>query len=77
MKKRIQSAKDLLKSNGYFVDSLFCIEDVQNKFENCSDKKAMEVLLNVFDSEQLGGELNEAIQCEGESLGLILIEEED
>jgi hypothetical protein len=36
-----------LKNRGYFVDNLWHIEDVQDRFE-CTDDEAMEVLDTVF-----------------------------
>jgi len=37
--KKIEEAKTLLKSNGYQVDNLWSIEDVQAKFD-CTDDEA-------------------------------------
>ena len=42
-KLTIESAKQFLKDNGYFVDNLWQIEDVQHRYE-CTDEKAQEIL---------------------------------
>ena len=39
----IQEAKDFLRSEGYFVDHLWHVADVQDKFE-CTDEEAQDVL---------------------------------
>jgi len=39
----VQQAKDLLKENGYFVDNLWTVNDVKDKF-NCTDDQAQYVL---------------------------------
>jgi hypothetical protein len=43
MTNEITQAKETLKKNGYFVDNLWSIEDVQDIF-NCSDEEAQDVL---------------------------------
>lgn len=43
MTNEIKQAKETLKKNGYFVDNLWSIEDVQDIF-NCSDEEAQDVL---------------------------------
>lgn len=42
----IQEAKDFLRSEGYFVDNLWHVTDVQNKF-NCTDEEAQDILYNI------------------------------
>lgn len=42
-----QEAKDFLRSEGYFVDNLWHVTDVQDKFE-CTDEEAQDVLYWVF-----------------------------
>ena len=43
MVKGINEAKALLKANGYFIDNLWCIDDVKSKFK-CSDENAQDIL---------------------------------
>ena len=43
----IDYAKDVLKENGYFVDNLWHIQDVQH-FYKCDDAMAMRVLDHVL-----------------------------
>ena len=40
----VQEAKEVLKANGYFVDNLWCVDDVKAKFK-CTDEQAQDVLL--------------------------------
>ena len=46
----IEKAKELLKSHGYYVDILWCVEDVRGKF-NCTDEQAQEVLDKALNNE--------------------------
>lgn len=41
--KQIQKAKEVLKANGYFVDSLWTVSDVRTKFD-CTDEQAQTIL---------------------------------
>lgn len=44
MKKlTIESAKQFLKDNGYFIDNLWCVDDVKLKYD-CTDEQAQYVL---------------------------------
>lgn len=39
----VEQAKEVLKANGYFVDNLWCVDDVKDNYK-CSDEDAQEVL---------------------------------
>tara|TARA_R110002096_G_C14406904_1_gene707944 strand:+ start:418 stop:819 length:402 start_codon:yes stop_codon:yes gene_type:complete len=52
-----------LKNRGYFVDNLWHIEDVQDRFE-CTDKEAMEVLDTVFSENSNTWEMIDIIGCD-------------
>jgi hypothetical protein len=39
----IEGAKQLLRDNGYFVDNLWCVQDVQENYD-CTEEEAQEVL---------------------------------
>jgi hypothetical protein len=43
-------AKEFLKSQGYFVDNLYSVQDVQEKF-HCDDDTAQDILYWVFEDE--------------------------
>ena len=46
MKKlTVESAKQFLKDNGYFVDNLWCVDDVKGNY-NCTDEQAQNILYN-------------------------------
>jgi len=47
----IEQAKQVLRDNGYFVDNLWNVSDVQVVFE-CTDEEAQEVLLASMTNEQ-------------------------
>lgn len=42
-----KEAKDFLRSEGYFVDNLWHVTDVQDKFK-CDDDEAQDILYWVF-----------------------------
>lgn len=46
----IESAKQFLKDNGYFVDNLWTVHDVKDKYE-CTEKQAQKVLYNALTNE--------------------------
>ena len=46
----LKKAKEVLKSNGYYVGSLWQIEDVTDQYE-CSNDEAQNVLDGVFNSD--------------------------
>jgi hypothetical protein len=46
----IQLAKSILRENGYFVDNLWSVEDVQHKFV-CDDETAQDVLYRALTNE--------------------------
>ena len=46
----IESAKKVLKENGYFVDNLWHVDDVRGKYK-CSDDVAQSTLYNAMTNE--------------------------
>lgn len=56
----IESAKKFLKDNGYFVDNLWSVHDVQKNY-NCSPEVAQTVLSDVLKSDRINQEINESI----------------
>ncbi len=56
----IESAKQFLKDNGYFVDNLWSVHDVQNNY-NCTTEEAQTVLSDVLESDRIKQEINESI----------------
>lgn len=48
----IQEAKDFLRSEGYFVEHLWHVTDVQDKFK-CDDDEAQDILYWVFSDDFL------------------------
>lgn len=39
----IEKARQVLRQNGYFVDNLWCVDDVQSKY-NCTEEQAQVIL---------------------------------
>lgn len=56
-----QEAIKLLESKGWYMDYVWHINDVKDKFE-CTDEQAFDVLSKVFSSEWLAEQINESIE---------------
>jgi len=65
----IESAKQFLKDNGYFVDNLWSVHDVKSKYE-CSEEQAQTVLNDVLSGEWLCGEVNASIDISADAYNL-------
>ena len=50
LEDKIKDAREYLKSQGYYVDNLWHIEDVKNWYE-CSDDEAYDILANAMKNE--------------------------
>lgn len=72
---KIQQAKAILREAGYFVDNLWCIDDVQSRYE-CTDEQAQEILDYVLTNERLVEDIFELIHLEAEEMELKDKEEE-
>lgn len=66
----VEQAKQVLKDNGYYVDNLWCVEDVQSKFE-CTDEEAQDVLDGALNNEATMEQIWYAIDFHAEEQGLI------
>jgi hypothetical protein len=67
----VEQAKQVLKDNGYYVDSLWCVEDVQSRFE-CTDEEAQDVLDGALTSDGTMEQIWLDIDYYAEEKGLIL-----
>ena len=65
----IESAKQLLKDNGYFVDNLWQTEDVTMNHE-CTEEEAQTILYRALTNEATYQQIWEAISYEVESMNL-------
>jgi hypothetical protein len=63
----VEQAKGILKNNGYYVENLPRIQEVQTKFD-CSDEQAYNILRNVFNQPHLTETINDLIDIEVEFL---------
>jgi len=65
----IESAKQLLKDNGYFVDNLWQTEDVTMNHE-CTEEEAQTILYSALTNDATYQQIWEAISYEAESMNL-------
>lgn len=75
MNTEIEQAKQVLRDNGYYVDNLWSVEDVQTRFK-CTDNEAQEVLDQALSSEGTMEQIWFDIDYYAVEQGLINIDEE-
>lgn len=69
--KNVERAKKFLRTQGYYTDNLWHINDVFNVRE-CDDDQAMQVLHDAFSCELLNDEINDVISGAADNLNLPL-----
>ena len=69
MENKIEQAKDILRSAGYFVDNLWQTFDVTMNYD-CTEEEAQEVLKGALTNEATYQQIWEAISYETESMRL-------
>jgi len=67
--ENIENAKKLLKSEGYYIDSLWTTDDVTENY-NCTEEQAQEVLDSALNNEATMQQIWDAIKCSAEDLKL-------
>ena len=69
MNGKVNQARELLKSKGYYTDNLWQIDDVQQNYK-CDDDEAYEVLYSVFENEWIVEQIFVMIdeQCEAKGI---------
>lgn len=67
--KTVEEAKAFLTENGFYTGNLWCVEDVQSKFE-CDEEQAQEVLDGALNNEATMEQIWFAIDYHGEYEGL-------
>lgn len=60
---KVEQAKEVLKDNGYYVEDVARIKEVQKKFD-CSDEESYYLLRNVFNNPHLTETINDLIDIE-------------
>ena len=70
----IEQAKQVLRDNGYYVNNLWCVEDVQDNYD-CTEKEAQDVLNEALNNETTMEQIWFAINFHAEEQGLNKIEE--
>lgn len=65
----VEEAKKVLKENGYYVDNLWCNEDVQYRYK-CDNETAQDILNKALTNEWVMEQIHYAIGevCEQEQL---------
>lgn len=61
-RQKIEEAKKVLEANGYFVESLWHIQDVKQHNPNITNKQAFDILRGVVHSNYIVTEINEEIK---------------
>ena len=59
----MENSKKILKDNGYYVDNLWTTLDITDRFKDCSDDLAYQILDEVLQSEYIITTIQETI-CE-------------
>ncbi len=72
---RVEEAKQILKDNGYYVDNLWCAEDVLSNY-SCTDDEAQEILDQALTNNATIEQIWYAISFHAEEIGLIKREEQ-
>ena len=67
----VERAKSVLRRQGFFVDNLWNISDVQNVRE-CDDEQAMDVLKDAFSNEFLIEDILDSISASADFMNLHL-----
>ncbi len=70
----VEEAKKVLRDNGYQVDNLWTVADVQGKF-NCTDEEAMSVLESALVNEATMEQIWFTINHHAEENGLEEVED--
>lgn len=65
--KQVQDAKEILRDNGYFVDNLWHVEDVLDKFE-CTPDEAQDILGHALTNDATVQQIWMAIDIAAESV---------
>jgi hypothetical protein len=73
--RAVEKAKKLLREEGYFVDNLWCVDDVKGKFD-CTDEEAQGVLYGALQNEATMEQIWLAIDIHGEADGLTPVNED-
>ena len=71
----VEEAKQTLIDDGYYIGSLWHLEDVKSKFE-CTDDEAFDILSQCVDNEWIIEQINVSISDAGDYEGLTHKEEE-
>ena len=72
----IEQAKAILKQHGYFVDNLWTVNDVTDRYE-CTEEQAQEVLDDALTNEWVMEQIWSSIDDTCDSLNIELKEEEE
>ena len=65
----IEKAKAILRDAGYFVDNLWSVNDVKDRFK-CGDRTAIEIIGDALTNEWIMEQINVSITQACEHIGL-------
>jgi len=68
--KTVEEAKAFLTEKGFYTGNLWCVEDVQSKY-NCTEEEAQEVLDDALQNDATMEQIWFAIDFHAEEQGLI------
>jgi hypothetical protein len=66
----VTKAKEVLRNAGYFVDNLWCNDDIQSFFTDVSKEECQKVLDRALRNDATMEQIWYAIECVGEDMGL-------
>lgn len=69
MENKIEQAKDILRSEGYFVDNLWSVSDVKINY-HCTEKQAQKILNEVLQYDAIYQLVWEGISYEADKINL-------
>ena len=69
MENKIEQAKDILRSEGYFVDNLWSVSDVKINY-HCTEKQAQKILNEVLQYDAIYQLVWEGISYEADKMKL-------
>jgi hypothetical protein len=66
---KIADAKELLRENGYYIHTLYHVDDVKSMYD-CTDSQAMEIIELSIDNDGTANQIWENMRYFAEDMGL-------
>jgi len=74
-KMKVEEAKKILKDSGYYVDNLWHVDDVHNKFKDADKWDAQDILNTALNNQYIIEDINDAIERAGDVEGFTQLED--